>query len=651
MKHPSTLSKLRIVHLEDNARDRELVADTLSAEGVACEIIYAKTKAEFEAAVAQQDIDLIFCDYTLPSYSGMEALVEAREAQPDTPFIFVSGTIGQERAVESLRSGATDCVLKDHLDRLSQVVRRALHEAEMQRQQQQAEEAMRASEHKYRQVFEHLGDAAFLISEETGKVIDTNPQAEDLLGRSRGEIVGTMEGQIYPPAGLNQPACQAVAWACKTRAGCEALVLRKDGTQVSVHVCASRLELHGRWFMLALFRDLTERKLLERQFLRAQRFESIGTLASGVAHDLNNILAPILMAGPVLTREITSATGQALLATLISCAQRGAEVVKQLTPFAKGPEGQKGPVQPRHLLNEIRKTVTETFPKSITLASQVPNDLWTILAGPRQIHQALLNLAINARDAMPDGGRLSLAAENVRVDEAAARLMPGAKPGAYVLLRVADTGTGIAPEVAERIFDPFFSTKGPDQGTGLGLSAVLGIVKSHGGFLQFTSRPGQGSEFSVYLPAFGGVPAATGASASWALPRGRGETLLIVDDEEVLCSVMQRTLETYGYRTLAAHNGVEAVALYSNRGQEVSLVITDIDMPFLGGRAAIASLLSLNPDLKIVIATGVHPFPGAGVARPVGCRAVLNKPYETGLLLQTVDRVLRGQWRSHEELP
>ena len=642
--NPSSIHpKLRIVHLEDKARDCELIAATLAREGLVCELIPAKTRAEFQAAISERNIDLILCDYTVPAYSGPEALKETRQLHPEIPFIFVSGTIGEERAVESLRSGATDYVLKDRLDRLGPVVHRALHEAEMKRKQRQAEEAMRASEHKYRQVFEHLGDAAFLISVDTGVIIDTNPQAEALLGRSRGEILGWSERQLYPPEDGSLPGGRVVATAGQTKGGCEALVRRPDGTEVPVHICASRLELHGRWLFLALFRDLTERKQLERQFLRAQRLESIGTLASGVAHDLNNILTPILMAGPMLSQEIKSATGRALLATLESCAQRGAEVVQQLTTFAKGAEGKKGPVQPRHLLKEMSRIVTGTFPKAISLSCQAPSDLWTVLAVPTQIHQVLLNLAVNARDAMPEGGRLSLAAENIRLEEAAARVMPGAKAGPYVLLRIADTGVGIDPETADRIFDPFFTTKGPDKGTGLGLSTVLGIVKSHGGFIQFTSQPGQGTEFRVYLPAHAGEAAEPGAAAPPASPRGRGELILIVDDEEALCLVMQRTLEQYGYRTLTAHDGAQAVALYSSRGSEISLVITDLDMPVLGGNGTTAALLSLNPEVKIVVATGLDSPSRGQAAVPAGCRAALKKPYVTSLLLQTMHRILQGE--------
>jgi len=415
-------------------------------------------------------------------------------------------------------------------------------------------------------------------------------------------------------------------------------------------VSASRLELHGHWVFLALFRDLTERKQLERQFLRAQRLESIGTLAGGVAHDLNNILAPILMVGPILSQEVKSPTGQQLLTTVETCARRGAELVKQLTTFARGLDGEKGPFQSSHLLREVCKIVTETFPKAIQLKYQIPTDLWIILGVPTQIHQVLLNLTVNARDAMPEGGCLTLAAENIRLDEAAARLIPGAKAGPFVVFRIADTGTGIAPEIADLIFDPFFTTKGPDRGTGLGLSTVVGIVKSHGGFIQFTSLPAQGTEFRVYLPASVDAAAAQGALPTPPLPRGHGELVLIVDDEAALRSVMQRTLQTHGYRTLTAHNGAQAVSLYSNMGQDISLVITDLDMPSLGGRATAAALLSINPKVKIVVATGLDSLPKGGFDIPVGCRALLKKPCETGLLLQTVDQVLRGERRSPENV-
>ncbi|MEI8045348.1 MAG: ATP-binding protein, partial [Verrucomicrobiota bacterium] len=329
---------------------------------------------------------------------------------------------------------------------------------------------------------------------------------------------------------------------------------------------------------------------------------------------------------------------------------RGADVVRQLTTFAKGAEGRKGPVQPRHLLKEMSDIVSGMFPKSIRLACHAPADLWTVQAVPTQIHQVLLNLAVNARDAMPEGGQLSLAAENVRFDDAAARVRPGAKAGPYVVLRIADTGTGIDPGIADHVFDPFFTTKGPDKGTGLGLSTVMGIVRSHSGFIEFTSHRGQGTEFRVYLPACPVEAAGPAAPAAPEPPRGRGELILVVDDEPALRSVMKRTLEKYGYRTLTAHDGAQAVALYSQRGTEISLVITDLDMPTMDGAAAAGALLSMNPGVKIMVATGVGSFPSGRTPVPAGCRAVLKKPCNASLLLQTINAVLRGE-RPPQEKP
>jgi hypothetical protein len=349
-------ASIRILHLEDNARDARLVQSTLEAADIRCAILRARGRDDFVAALEQGGIDLILCDYTLPGFDGTSALKIARASKPEVPFVFASGTIGEERAVESLKSGATDYVLKDHIERLAPVVRRALQEAESRRQQRQAEEAMRASEYKYRHLFESLSDAAFLICEETGKIIDTNPQAEALLRRSRGEILGRLQDQFCPQQEGDPPGVQPVTRASQTPGGCEAAVLRKDGTEVPVHVSASRLELYGRRFLLALFRDLRERRQLERRFLRAQRLKSSGALAGAVAHELNMILAPILVAGPILSQEVTSTTGRKLLATLETGARRGAALVKQLAAFAKGAGTKLQTANPDRLATEANKS-------------------------------------------------------------------------------------------------------------------------------------------------------------------------------------------------------------------------------------------------------------------------------------------------------
>jgi signal transduction histidine kinase/ActR/RegA family two-component response regulator len=394
--------------------------------------------------------------------------------------------------------------------------------------------------------------------------------------------------------------------------------------------------------ILVIDTDITEKKQMESLFLRNQRLESIGQLAGGIAHDLNNILAPILMGAQVLRQNSKDPDNALILATIEGNAQRGAEIVKQVVAFARGVEGKKVILQPRYVIAEISWIIRETFPKSITLKTNEQENLWTVLGDATQLHQVLLNLAVNSRDAMPHGGTLTLSADNVLLDEAGPALRPGLKSGPHVMFRVLDSGTGIAPNIAHKIFDPFFTTKDPDKGTGLGLSTVLGIVKSHRGHVEFDSKWAQGTEFRIYLPAEPGLqdPLSTKQRTAEALPRGRGELVLIVDDEEAVRSVMKRILESHGYRTVAATRGTEAVACYVERGTEISVVLTDLHMPDMGGAEAIAVLRELNPRIRIIVATGAGSPLGATSVHELGVQAYIKKPFDLAHLLGTLQRVL-----------
>jgi PAS domain S-box-containing protein len=393
--------------------------------------------------------------------------------------------------------------------------------------------------------------------------------------------------------------------------------------------------------VLAINTDMTERKEADARFLRAQRLENIGQLAGGIAHDLNNILAPILMCAPMLREEINSPQGLSMLNTLEASARRGAEIVQQVLTFARGTEGRRVLLQPYQATREIAKFVQATFPKSITLETAVPGNLWPISADPTQLHQVLLNLALNARDAMmPQGGTLKLAAENVLLRELEVSVMPGLQPGPHVLLRVSDTGPGIPPEVADRVFHPFFTTKGEGKGTGLGLSTVLGLVKDHGGFVDFTSRPGQGTEFRVFLPAQMRPESASVDPARKPPPGGHGELILIADDEEAVRSITRRTLESFGYRTLLANNGAEAVALFQEKGLEIALVLLDLNMPVLSGADTLTALFKLNPKVRVVVATGMDSDSDLPAQSEPAVRAILQKPFDLALLLNTLNQVI-----------
>jgi PAS domain S-box-containing protein len=389
--------------------------------------------------------------------------------------------------------------------------------------------------------------------------------------------------------------------------------------------------------MIGGMTDLTERKRAEEQTLRAQRMESIGTLAGGIAHDLNNLLAPMLMSVELLRASVRDDEALELLRTVQVSAQRGAELVQQVLSFARGVEGQRVPLSPALLVREVQKITRDTFPAAIRTVVTHGDDLWSVLGDPTQLHQVLLNLVLNASDAMAAGGTLTIAVENVTVDDALADATPEARPGDYVVLRVTDTGTGIDPAVRGRIFEPFFSTKDTGRGTGLGLSTSLAIVRSHGGFISLYSEPGMGSTFRVYLPA-SRTSVATPSSADQApyLALGKGEMVLIVDDEPAIRRVAQRTLERFGYCVLSAENGAEALTLYRARGHEIDVVLTDMAMPVMDGPALISALRAIDPDVRIVGSSGRSSMEGVGKSLGAPITHFVAKPYTAETLLQTL---------------
>jgi len=396
---------------------------------------------------------------------------------------------------------------------------------------------------------------------------------------------------------------------------------------------------------LIITTDLTEQKKLEAHLLRAQRLESIGTLASGVAHDLNNILTPILMCAEVLRQHPSEKDAASSIALIEESARRGANVVKQVLTFARGIEGERVVIKPVYLIQEMIDIAQKTFPKTIEILSRYPDDLWSIKGDPTQLHQVLLNLSVNARDAMFNGGRLTLAAENFDVDENYATMMPGAKPGPHVMLRVTDTGRGIPQAMIDKIFDPFFTTKEVGKGTGLGLSTTLGIVKSHGGFISVNSEPSKGTTFKVFLPATV-IPEDLHQSETSVVPiqgSGDGQLILVVDDEPSILGVTKMILEKHRYDVVSASDGPEALAIFAQRMQAISLVLTDLSMPYMDGIALVRSLKKMRPDLSIIASTGQSEQAGVAELQSLGVKNFLTKPYNTERLLATLDDTLHGR--------
>lgn len=393
--------------------------------------------------------------------------------------------------------------------------------------------------------------------------------------------------------------------------------------------------------ILTVGTDVTEKKKTEEHLLRVQRMESIGALAAGIAHDLNNILAPVLLGVDVLRKNVVDDNSRRILSAIESSARRGSEVIKQLLLFGKGGEAERTLLQPAHVIHETEKILRETFPRNIRVEVKVPDQLWAILADMTQISQVLINLCVNARDAMPHGGTLTVSAENILLDEIYARMNVEAKTGPYVLVQIADSGNGIPKEILGEIFEPFFTTKPVGKGSGLGLATVLNLVRKHGGFLNVYSQVGSGTAFKIYLPALKTGKPSTPRDSRSELPHGNGELVLVVDDELSITEMAKEILELYGYCAITANDGTEAIALYASRMEEINLVLTDFMMPFMDGPSTIRALRRLNPRQKIIVMTGFAPDAyledlGDAVSQTI------TKPFTAELLLTTIRNVLSG---------
>jgi PAS domain S-box-containing protein len=484
---------------------------------------------------------------------------------------------------------------------------------------------------------------AILARDLEDKIVYWNKGAERTYGWTASEMLGKTTIELH-----KDRSKYAEALTCVMKNGewsGELPQNTKDGRTLTMQV---------RWTLvrdskgkpkgiLGINTDVTEKKKLEGQILRTQRIESIGTLAGGIAHDLNNVLAPILMAVHMMREGTDNPRQHQILDTLEKSSQRGADLVRQVLTFARGVEGKRSAVSVRILARDVEKVIHDTFPKNIKFKVESDEDLWTIEADPTHIEQVLMNLCVNARDALPTGGKLTINIRNIIVDDAYARMNPDGKPGPYLVITVEDNGTGMPPDVLDKIFDPFFTTKEVGKGTGLGLATVLTIVKSHQGFINVYSESGKGSRFKVFLPASPSQAAEERLVIEQTqLPRGNGELIMIVDDEESIRHITQETLECFGYRTLQANNGAQAVALYAQHRDRISVVITDMTMPVMDGAAAITALRSINPHIKIIASSGLGSGDGAGKAATSGVHYFVPKPYTAERLLKILRKVITG---------
>lgn len=598
--------------------------------------------------------DLILLDILMPDMDGFATCqaLKAKKTTQDIPIIFMSALSETVDKVKGLQLGAVDYITKpfQHEEVLARIqlhlnlrnLTRQVQQQNIQLEQEiqeriQVEKALRQREAQLRLITDSLPVMISYIDrsccyqfvnqgyEEWFKL-----PREKIENRHIKEFLNDVTYQEILPK-LNQALSgQQVTFENS---------LIHDGRLENLEVTYVP-DLNGDEVMgtYVLIQNVTERKQLERQLLRSQRMESLGTLASGIAHDLNNVLTPILISVQLLAMKHQDKQSQQWLELLENNTKRGADLIRQVMLFVRGMEGNHILIQPAHLITQIKQMVEETFPKSISISTEIGSDLWAVSGDETQLHQVLVNLCVNARDAMPNGGLLKLSVQNLVVDASYAQTHIDAKIGSYVLLTVSDTGTGISSQVIDRIFEPFFTTKEFGQGTGLGLSTAIGIIKSHGGFITVSSTLNQGTKFKVFLPAI--VPPTTTSEEDLEFPAGNGETILIVDDEAAIREITQNSLEAYGYQTLTASNGMEAVSLYMQHPQEINVVMIDMMMPTMDGPMAIRTLKAINPQVKIVAVSGL--ITGDKLSELTGgdVHAFLTKPFTAKDLLMTLNQVL-----------
>ena len=597
--------------------------------------------------------DLILLDILMPDMDGFATCqaLKAKKATQDIPIIFMSALSDTVDKVRGLQLGAVDYITKPFqheevlariqlhlkLRNLTQQIQQQNIELEQQIQERiQVEEALRQREAQLRLITDSLPVLiSYIDRNHCYQFVNQGYEEWFQLPREKIEnrhIEEFLSDQVYQE--ILPKLTQAFSGQLVTFEN----NITRDGSLHNLEVTYVP-DKNGDAVIgtYVLIQDVTERKELERQLLRSQRMESLGTLASGIAHDLNNVLTPILISVQLLAMKHQDKQSQQWLELLENNTKRGADLIRQVMLFVRGMEGNRTMIDPANLVWEIKQMVEETFPRSIAISTDIGSDLWSIFGDATQLHQVLVNLCINARDAMLNGGLLNLSAQNLVVDAHYTQTHIDAKVGAYVLLTVSDTGIGIPAKIIDRIFEPFFTTKEFGKGTGLGLSTAIGIVKSHGGFITVSSVPNQGTEFKIFLPAF--VPSATIKEENLQFPMGNGETILIVDDEAAMREITQKSLEAYGYQTLTASDGMEAISLYMQHPQDINLVIVDMMMPTMDGSMAIRTLKAINPQVKIVAVSGLitgDKFSETGL----DINAFLSKPFSAKDLLIALNQVL-----------
>jgi two-component system cell cycle sensor histidine kinase/response regulator CckA len=637
----TTAESLRILLLEKSPQDVEAILEELRNAGLGIECTVVADRSGFEEALGSGEFAAVLAADCLPDWNGIEAWHILRESGKDIPFLLLTSSLGEEAAAEFIRQGFNDYVWKDRLTRLPVALKRALEEKQLRDANVRAQTALAESEARNRELVEHSSYGIFRVSL-AGEFLSANASLLQLLACKNLEDLKVLNLSTdvfrFPEEfGQLMITCRQIGFVHSA----ETELRRKDGGLIVVRLHLRYLSLPGLVDALeGVVEDVTELRALERQLLQAQKFETIGQLAGGIAHDFNNVIGAML-GWAELGHEQSSSYPEIAerFARIREQANRAAALTQELLAFARHQALQPRPVDLNGIMQGLASLLNKVIDKSIEI-KVVPGCLPPVKADPTQIEQVAMNLCLNARDAMPQGGHLTIEMELVQLDECYCRFYPYAMPGCYAVLSVSDTGVGMDEETRERIFEPFFTTKERGKGTGMGLATVYGIVKQHGGFIHVYSELGHGSLFRVYLPAMEGA-LTEGAWQAADFPKAmnlRGtETILLAEDHDSIREMARQSLVNFGYRVLAASDGEQAVRLCDD--EKPSLAILDVIMPHLGGPAAAAQLLARFPDLPILFTSGYSEYPRPAVSQAPASR-YLQKPYSPIALGRVIREIL-----------
>jgi two-component system cell cycle sensor histidine kinase/response regulator CckA len=633
---------LNVLLLEDQEADAELILLELRRAGFQVTWRRVDTEADFLTALNTPP-EIILADFNLNGFDAIRALELVAGRAVDVPLIVVSGSIGEETAIALLKHGAADYLLKDRLARLGPSIQRALSEQALRIEKAEADRVLRETQDRMAFALEAARVGTWEADLTTGRV-RWSPVLEQLHGLSMGEFSGTVNAfleQVHPD---DRPKVASAMDEITRRGGDSNIVYRNVWPDGSVHwqagIGRTLYDQEGRAVRAAgIGMDVTERLALEEQYRQAQKMEAVGQLAGGIAHDFNNLLTAIQGYGELLVDEVGGNT-QALadIHEVLRAVERATTLTRQLLMFSRRQAIETKVIDLRETLSGIEPMLRRLIREDIEIVVKKSDQPSTVKADPGQVEQIILNLVVNARDAMPDGGKLLIETGTASLDQTYVHQHPGAEPGDYIMLAVTDTGTGMDASTRARIFEPFFTTKQKGKGTGLGLATVHGIVKQCGGDIWVYSEPGHGTTFKVYLPFLDMLPDAAPSRAAAESLEGSG-TILVVEDEDGVRHLVQRVLERYGYRVLTAATPHEALRLArSERG--IQLLMSDVILPAMSGPEVAEQVLSIHPGIRVLYMSGYTDEAIANRGLLTEGTQFLEKPFTPETLAKKVRQVL-----------